>query len=113
MGTMLGPWAATMSAEDDTGLVLAIDAGTYLTLALRPGDGSEFHESFVGALDNALGDLGVPKERIAVECEAVRPTSQWWPSGSTTRPGRQPQSFFTATTRRVCWTLSGAWLLSV
>jgi hypothetical protein len=61
-----------MSVEDDSGLVLAIDAGTYLTLALRPGDGSEFHESFAAALDNALGDLGVPEKRIAVECEAVR-----------------------------------------
>jgi hypothetical protein len=68
---MLGPWAATLSAEDDASLVLAIDVGTYLTLAFRPGDGSEFHESFVAALNNALGDLGVSEKRIAVEREAV------------------------------------------
>jgi hypothetical protein len=71
-GRLLGPWAATVSNEDERSPVIAIDVGTYLTIVFPLGDASGFHDAFAGALDVALRDIGVPRDQIAVEVEAVK-----------------------------------------
>jgi hypothetical protein len=60
-----------VSTEDERALVLAVDAGTYLTLAFRPGDYSNIREPFAAALADGLANLGVPPRQIGRECEAV------------------------------------------
>jgi len=70
-GCRLGPWAATVSTEDERSPVLAIDVGTYLTVAFLFGQPSEFHSAFADALGGALEDLGVPLDQIAIERAAV------------------------------------------
>jgi hypothetical protein len=71
-GCRLGPWAATVSEEeDDRTPVLAIDVGTYLTVAFPLSTPSEFHRGFSASLGAALEDLGVASEQIAIEQAAV------------------------------------------
>jgi hypothetical protein len=70
-GCRLGPWAATVSEEDDRKPVLAIDVGTHLTVAFPLGKPSEFHTGFAAALGAALEDLDVASEQIAIEQAAV------------------------------------------
>lgn len=71
-GCRLGPWAATLSKDDDPTLVLAIDVGTYLTVAFRLGDEAGFHEAFGAALNAALQDLGVSIEQTTNEVAAIQ-----------------------------------------
>ena len=70
-GCRLGPWAATVSREDERTPVLAIDVGTYLTVAFALGNQASFHRAFADALGSALEDIGVAPERIEVEMAAV------------------------------------------
>ena len=71
-GYRLGPWAATVSNEDERAPVLVIDVGTYLTVAFPLEGPSEFRSAFAAALGGALEDLGVPLELIGTEQAAVR-----------------------------------------
>jgi hypothetical protein len=71
-GSRLGPWAATLSKEDEPASALAIDVGTYLTVAFRFGTDVPFHEAFGGAVDAALEDLGVSVTQRRIEIAAVR-----------------------------------------
>jgi hypothetical protein len=71
-GCRLGPWAATVSMEDKQKPVLAIDAGTYLTVAFPLGNTKGFHDAFGSALGSALEDLGVDAGQIAIEVAAVK-----------------------------------------
>jgi hypothetical protein len=71
-GCRLGPWAATLSKDDEPNLVLAMDVGTYLTIAFRFSDGAGVHDAFGAALAAALEDLGVSSEQAAIEAAAVR-----------------------------------------
>jgi hypothetical protein len=71
-GSRLGPWAATVSRGDEPISVLAIDVGTYLTVAFRFGDDVGFHETFGGALGAALEDLDVSLDQRTIEVAAVQ-----------------------------------------
>lgn len=71
-GCRLGPWAATVSTEDDRQPVLAIDVGTYLTVAFPLGAALGFHDGFGIAVGAALEDLGVAPSQIQIEVEAVK-----------------------------------------
>lgn len=71
-GAILGPWAATVSAEDGRDLVLAIEASTHLTIVFPFGTAAEFHSACMHALEAILQDIGVPARRIPVELAAVR-----------------------------------------
>lgn len=52
--------------------MLAIDVGTYLTVAFPLGEPSGFHDAFGAAVGAALEDLGVAAGQIQVEVEAVK-----------------------------------------
>jgi hypothetical protein len=71
-GSRLGPWAATISKDDEPTPVLAIDVSTYFTVAFRFGDDVGFHEAFGSALGAALEDLGVSVEQRTIEVAAVQ-----------------------------------------
>lgn len=71
-GSKLGPWAATVSREDDRKPVLAIDVRTYLTVAFPLRDAAGFHGGFAEALRHALEDLNVAPDQIAIEAAAVK-----------------------------------------
>ena len=53
-------------------MVLAIDAGTYLTIAVPFGDVATLHDGFGVALGAALEDLGVSSTQTAIEIAAVK-----------------------------------------
>ena len=71
-GCRLGPWAATISREDERVPVVAIDLATYLTVAFPLSDPVSFHGGFADALSYVLEDVGATSERIAIEAAAVR-----------------------------------------
>ena len=71
----LGPWAATVSNDDDRQPVLAIDIGTYLTVAFPLGEPAGFHDAFGAAVGAALEDLGVAAGQIQIEVEAAKTLS--------------------------------------
>jgi hypothetical protein len=68
----LGPWAGTISKEDERTLILAMDLGTALTLAFVVADVADLHDRFAEALGSALEDLQVPPEAILLETAAVK-----------------------------------------
>jgi hypothetical protein len=70
-GCRLGPWAATVANEDDRQPVLAIDVGTYLTVAFPLGGPAGFHDAFGAAVGATLEDFGVAAGQIQIEMEAV------------------------------------------